>query len=83
MQIDPTAIKTVYSGRPGCGCGCRGKYFTDQRNITRVVRAINKALGADSQDWLRTGVDDNAEGQVFFAENETRYFWAYTYTAAE
>lgn len=25
-KIDPTKVVSVYSGRPGCACGCRGKH---------------------------------------------------------
>ena len=25
-QIDVTKVRKVYSGRPGCACGCRGSY---------------------------------------------------------
>ena len=34
-------IGKVYSGRPGCCCGCRGKYWDDLRNIKRIVKTIN------------------------------------------
>lgn len=25
-------VKRVYSGKPGCACGCRGKYYPDSEN---------------------------------------------------
>jgi hypothetical protein len=26
-QLNRSQVKKVYSGRPGCACGCRGKYY--------------------------------------------------------
>lgn len=26
QAVDVTKVRAVYSGRPGCACGCRGKY---------------------------------------------------------
>ena len=66
-MIDRSTITKVYSGRPGCGCGCRGRYYTDARNITRIVNAMNK------RDDVR---DDR--GVYFTPENDERWFWAYT-----
>jgi hypothetical protein len=39
--MDKTKIERVYSGRPGCRCGCRGKYYkrTD-RAFTRIINLI-------------------------------------------
>lgn len=67
MQIDPTTIAKVYSGKPGCGCGCRGRYFTDERNIRRVVKIMN----AREREIVRI------DGPIFSVEDDTRYFWAY------
>ena len=71
-QINRDAIVKVYSGRPGCGCGCRGRYFEDARNITRVVNAMNKRADEVTESTTK------GFPTVFFVENDTRYYWAYT-----
>lgn len=69
-ELDETRVHEVYSGSPGCGCGCRGRYFKDARNITRVVRRMK--LDAKRDD-ARSGMEDG----VAFVETPTRYLWAY------
>ena len=36
-KIDIAKVKKVYSGRPGCQCGCRGNYSTKPAIIKRVI----------------------------------------------
>ena len=83
-QIDLDKVVRVYSGKPGCGCGCNGKYSTDARNIKRVTKLINAAIeefgnreGAlhptQSGDDARIGFD----GEMAWFESDKRYYWAY------
>jgi hypothetical protein len=37
MQIDLSTVKRVYSGKPGCGCGCRGEYKVPARNAANGI----------------------------------------------
>ena len=46
------AVNRVYSGRPGCMCGCRGSYSSARGQVTRVLNIM--AANAD-----RVVVDDN------------------------
>ena len=69
VPIDPATIVRVYSGKPGCGCGCRGKYWTDARNIKRIVGQMNASQGV----MQTTGPDP-----IYSVETETRNRWAYT-----
>lgn len=64
--INPESIVRVYSGKPGCGCGCRGTYWDDARNIRRIVKILNSRP------------DTRFEDGIYFAEDDARYFWAYT-----
>ena len=41
--INPEAVKRVYSGRPGCGCGCRGRYSDEPKTIRLIVKKMNAA----------------------------------------
>lgn len=73
--IEPKEIARVYSGRPGCGCGCRGKYYDDARNIKRVLTAMRKNISGARLTY------DRGEGTVgdpvAAVETDTRYYWAY------
>jgi len=72
-SIDPSTIARVYSGKPGCGCGCRGSYYDDARNINRVVKLMNSRAAAG--ETIRQG--EAAGPAIYAVENETRYLWAY------
>lgn len=79
IDLDASTVGRVYSGKPGCGCGCNGNYYEDQRNITRVVNLMKKRADAD---WRRVGVNELHLGAgdfaaVAFVEDDTRYLWAY------
>lgn len=67
--VDRTQVEGVYSGKPGCACGCRGNYSENPATITRIVNRIN-ALGAN---WYE---DDDTRA---WAHNEdgTRIYIAY------
>lgn len=70
--IDRATIAKVYFGKPGCGCGCRGNYYVDARNITRVVNRMNR-----SGDTIKVYEDD--DGGTIYAVDGDRYMWAYNY----
>lgn len=36
------AIARVYSGRPGCRCGCRGVYYATNLMIKKVSRIFER-----------------------------------------
>ena len=67
--IDVVNVKRVYAGRPGCGCGCLGKYWDDARNIRRVVNEMKRHVDDDGARL------DFAEDLA--AVEGTRYLWAY------
>ncbi len=45
-------VAKVYSGKPGCTCGCRGKYSTSKAQITRVLNIM-------SQHEKNVGLEDD------------------------
>jgi hypothetical protein len=71
-QIGPTEVVRVYSGRPGCACGCRGKYFEDQRNITRIVKIFNqnfeKITWFDGCNFCQLDISENRTYAIYFAK---------------
>lgn len=50
--IDYAKIDRVYSGKPGCMCGCRGTYSSNKGQITRV---INKMKAIEKPKLLQDG----------------------------
>lgn len=85
VTIDPTRIARVYSGKPGCGCGCRGKYWPDDdrgvptandlRQIARVVKVMNARF--DEVKYTRSSLGE----EIFSLEDDQRYYWAYVKAA--
>ena len=70
-------VKTVYSGKPGCMCGCRGKYsyaqgceegYDDQVNERSVKILFNKVMNNPAHK-----VEDNCA----FVETDTRNLVVY------
>jgi len=51
LTLEPQNISRVYSGRPGCMCGCRGNYSTNPAQITRVCNVIKALGGQSTPDW--------------------------------
>ena len=43
-QLTTEHALRVYSGRPGCMCGCRGTYRDDAASIKRQVNKMNKLI---------------------------------------
>lgn len=81
-ELRPSQVTRVYSGLPGCGCGCRGKYFEDSRNITRVVNAMKAMLDDEYVNIKAVDFDfddSNSFGdcRVAAVETDRRYYWAY------
>lgn len=68
-MIDATKVVKVYSGRPGCGCGCRGKYSTNPATIKRIVKTMNEIYAQHPEQ------EERWKGEI--AESETRLYFAY------
>lgn len=53
-------ITKVYSGRPGCMCGCQGKYYTpEDRGFKRVVnRLLNWPNVKTEGQWMEATIND-------------------------
>jgi hypothetical protein len=54
QEITPSQIVRAYSGKIGCMCGCKGKYYTSVADgthsdtnpgmVTRILRTIQAAV---------------------------------------
>jgi hypothetical protein len=42
MELKIENVKRVYSGKPGCMCGCRGKYSEEGRGVKTIFNKILK-----------------------------------------
>lgn len=82
-------ILRVYSGRPGCGCGCRGKYrynpkhkdeATEDAGSTGVTKAdFNSVQVAKVLGLMKQHADELQwhDASIVAWETETRYYWTY------
>lgn len=62
-EIQIEKIREVYTGRPGCACGCRGTYSESPRTMKHVLKKFaeaSKVFGFeggvyfDNEDGTRT-----------------------------
>lgn len=79
-KIDVNKVSKVYSGRPGCACGCRGNYFSsskfpsegkvvNDKMVARVVKLFNDNLDK---------VEDYGDGIFVYNPSENRTYTVYT-----
>jgi hypothetical protein len=61
-------VKTVYSGKPGCMCGCRGKYTTPEQSARSVKLIFNKVMNNPAH---------KVEDGIAFVETATRNLVVY------
>lgn len=67
-------VDEVYSGRPGCGCGCKGKYGRSTRFIRMVVKELRQ-----TPDKVLFGATFG-DRTCLSLETETRFRWVYIKT---
>lgn len=76
-QLYAANIVRVYSGKPGCGCGCRGRYWPEEdgmepsANDVRQIARIRQIMAGRIRDA-------KSQDGTFFIEDDKRYYWAYT-----
>lgn len=72
-------VSAVYSGRPGCACGCRGTHSSKPGQITRVTNILRRAIADNTTE----GPGDITIGPGFVSlDTDRRTFVAYTATGA-
>lgn len=69
-------IASVYSGRPGCACGCRGTHTENPSSVTRVVRTL-ESNAADVRVIKGLGGE-----LIFCLDTETRAYAVYCKAAS-
>jgi len=82
MAVTPAQIVRVYSGKPGCMCGCRGRYWPkgepDEEGFLKIPvddRQIRRILGIIQQNAASHGAD--IDEMCLWFENETKNYVAY------
>ena len=71
-QIDRSKIKRVYSGKPGCACGCRGSYSESKASITKTLKRYEEA----EEQAIKTIEASGDDGEILFwdsADGERTY----------
>ena len=69
--LHPSNIVEVYSGTPGCGCGCNGTYRSSGRMVTNNIRYLQA-------DPSKVKYGPGKDGTMCFSlETPSRYRWVY------
>jgi hypothetical protein len=77
-KLDAEKVYKVYSGRPGCGCGCKGEYRDRPKQITNVIRKATLLLTGDNINEVANVAADKYNDEWLFAvETEKRCYWIY------
>jgi len=74
-DVTADRISIAYSGRPGCACGCRGKWSEVRKDRQRILTTIRKAREKDpeSVEVIKNPDPDGARYIVSLA-TETRLY---------
>lgn len=79
MSISTSDVTQVYSGKPGCSCGCRGKYTeasdaspSARALVTKVVRMLN-----ESPRTRRNDGDALSGGPILYLDTDRRTYAVY------
>jgi hypothetical protein len=68
-MLDATKVTRVYSGKPGCACGCKGSYSRNPKTIRLIVKKMNAIFAADPEQAQKTNER--------IARTDTRQYFAY------
>lgn len=76
-RIDRAKIKRVYSGKPGCACGCLGNYSESKGSITKVLKkfdeafAVNEMTGLDGETIIYWDSPDRSRTYTIYLQNDS------------
>lgn len=73
FTLRPGAVKSVYSGAPGCACGCKGNHSESTRSINMIVPRIVAAI----ENGYTADFHFAAGGSHIAVETDTRQYIAY------
>jgi hypothetical protein len=72
-EINIADVAKIYSGKPGCMCGCKGRYVEGEKAL-RLLNNMKKFL--DLSPEIDEGFDLDGKKYVA-AENEQRLYVVY------
>ena len=88
--IDKSNVMSVYSGRPGCCCGCRGKHYyasalrgdaTVKRGYSIQDDEVNDGMVTRVVNLINKAIEDGSEVEIkkdyYCLETESRWYIAY------
>lgn len=59
QELTPAMVKRGYVGKPGCACGCKGKYYeSGSLMVTKILRTIqaNETIATDGGVYIEARV---------------------------
>lgn len=95
LKVEDVAV--VYSGRPGCGCGCRGKYWVNPAWLAQATKRrgyeyapeeislqqVRRVLGIIQRRASEVEVVEDAKQTIYYIEDGTRFYWVFVYAKPE
>jgi hypothetical protein len=90
-EVTPEEVMKVYSGKPGCGCGCRGNYRVNPALLEQANKERGYAYeGAEISmtqvkrvlNIVQSRADEVQENEtdtlyIYAVEDDTRFYWVY------
>jgi hypothetical protein len=76
LTLNPNTVTSVYSGKLGCACGCRGNHATTERSVKLIVSKIQKIADEGGKVEVSFQRFGNQLGYIA-AETDTRQYIAY------
>lgn len=68
QDLTPAIVKRAYLGKPGCMCGCRGKYYTTASNKeAKSYDSVNTAMVTKVLRMLQANEELIEVGDNYFA----------------
>lgn len=67
-DIKTADVKSVYYGRPGCCCGCRGTHSSKPKQVSRVLNLV--------QSNPESAMDETGRSYAFY-ETDKRIYIVY------
>ena len=95
-NLDRSTIIKIYSGKPGCGCGCLGTHFYNcamergaeamEKNFgsplkqAMITRTLNTMIA--NKDLVGRQSGNHGAEAIYFLETDARYYWVTAVSAA-
>ena len=97
-DVTSDQVQLVYSGKPGCGCGCRGKYWVHPLMVPQATACRGYPYEAEDvslvqvrrvlsimqkrADEVKAHMDVGGKQAIYSIEDAVRYYWLYVPVAA-